>query len=79
MIRDLPSSKKDGFGNSVGTSEPGSSSTTGSTRGGLKQSARSVRAFLDWMYDVSPMWPDQIPRGDLLEDYVQYLMEQGYD
>jgi hypothetical protein len=31
------------------------------------------------MYDVSPMWPDQIPRGDLLEDYVQYLMEQGYD
>jgi hypothetical protein len=35
----------------------------------LTPEERIIKVFVDWLYDQSPVWPDDVPRETLLATY----------
>lgn len=39
----------------------------------------AVGRFLDWLYEVCPIWPDEAPRARLLAMYQDYVEQDVSD
>jgi hypothetical protein len=38
---------------------------------------RAVQRFVDWLFDESPIWPDEAPREKLLALYLAHERGEG--